>query len=112
MTTIPKRTLSHPRCGFTNEHGEFVCTGSQMSRPNRIPSDLLTVTKMRLVRLRWVDYDYDQGGAYWGGGSGDYIYWAYGESETEQAGCFVRCESRVEAKKAVRCTFPNAKFYR
>lgn len=76
--------------------------GAQMGRPNRIPSDITTAGKLHLVKLQWVDGDYDEGGAYFGGGMGDNVYWAYGETATEQIEVFVRAKSRNQAKEEVK----------
>lgn len=70
-------------------------------------------------RLRWSDGDYDEGGAYWGGGSGDFIYWAYGEIRdfnpisggVTEIEVFVRSTTRKKAKEAVRLHLPGARFY-
>lgn len=92
--------------------------GSDMGRPNRIPADAHTVGKLHLIRLKWVDGDYDEGGAYWGrsfhNGSGDYIYCCYGETKTEQLRIFVRAGTRSEAKSQVERTLlqDNLKFYK
>jgi hypothetical protein len=75
--------------------------GAPMGRRNNIPSDMSTLGKLRLERLKWVDGDYDQGGAYFGNTGKDYIYWAYGETDTEQVDIFVRAVSRVEAKARI-----------
>ena len=76
-------------------------------------NDLEAPWKLHLVRLRWVDGDYDEGGAYWGNSGGTAIYWAFGQSDTEQAECFVRAISRQAAKATIRdLHFPNASFYR
>lgn len=72
--------------------------GAPMGRRNNIPNDIETVGKLHLVKLKWVDGDYDQGGAYFGGGQGDNIYWAYGETATEQVNVFVRATCRIYAK--------------
>ena len=70
-----------------------------MGRPNHIPNDIDNV-KLHLSRLKWVDGDYDPGGVYWGRSTKN-IYWAYGESETEQIEIFVRANDRNEAKSKV-----------
>ena len=87
--------------------------GAQMGRRNVIPAlpeGRRAIVKLHLTRLRWVDYDYDQWGAYWGGGSGDFVYCAAGE------GClvFVRASCREIAKAEVRGTLKEilVKFYR
>ena len=77
--------------------------GAQMGRIDRIPSDINTVGRLHLEKLRWVDGDYDEGGCYWGcGGRGQNIYWAYGETQTGQVDIFVRAVGRVNAKEEVR----------
>jgi len=88
--------------------------GAPMGRWNILATDPMLAHKMHLVRLRWVDGDYDAGGAYWGRSSlsGDNIYWAYGEDEEIQFEHFVRARSRDEAKAQIRQVYPSAKFYR
>lgn len=88
--------------------------GAQMGRPNSLPENRNATGKLRLVRLKWVDGDYDEGGAYWGGGSGDWIYCATGNLDGEEftTWVFVRASDREEAKDAVRSKVPNASFYR
>jgi len=89
--------------------------GAQMGRRNNIPEDMTTVGKLHLVRLKWIDGDYDEGYCYWGGGIGDNIYWAYGETASEQVEIFVRAKSRNEAKLKVmmECFAINStNFYR
>ena len=83
--------------------------GAPMGRRNTLPDDRDETCKLHLRRLEWVDGDYDSGGAYCGGGSGNYIYWAYGEEAVE---LFVRAMNRKEAKRLVRETLPGARFYR
>ncbi len=86
--------------------------GAPMGRRNLLPDDIACTCRLHLVRLRWVDNDYDQGGAYWGGPTAgtpySAIYWAYDEAVQ----IFVRSGSRQDAKDAVRKSLPNAKFYR
>jgi hypothetical protein len=82
--------------------------GAPMGRPNVLPEDRNAKVKLRLVRLRWVDGDYDQGGVYWGNPGGSSIYWAT-DGATD---VFVRAKSRVEAKVQVLHHLPNARFYR
>ena len=98
-----------------------------MGRRNTLPADLPVGdwqpgTKLRLVRLPFVDGCYDHGGAYWGSLANLYI-------ATEGAKCysptlpgfeivpcgvtvFVRGNRRHEAKQAVKALVPDAKFYR
>jgi hypothetical protein len=67
--------------------------------------------KFYLVRLKWVDGDYDEGGAYWGYSllTGD-IYRAV--STDGKAEMFVRARSRGTAKAAIREKYPHATFFR
>jgi hypothetical protein len=82
--------------------------GAPMGRPNVLPEDRNAKVKLRLVRLQWIDHDYDQGGAYWGNPGGSSIFWAT-DGATD---VFVRAKSRVEAKAQVLQDLPNARFYR
>lgn len=89
-----------------------------MGRRNSVPPDRFTIApKMRLVRLRWVSGDYDQGGAYWGNSGGTSIYQARGENplaaepQDEICEVFVRASNRAAAKVAVREFFPKATFH-
>lgn len=90
--------------------------GAPMGRSTRLPVDPSQPIKLRMERLRWVDHDYDQGGAYWGGGMGDHVYWATdtpdGSVFTEkEVDVFVRAKSRSEAKAKIREQLPAARFY-
>ncbi len=112
--------------GFTNDAGQFVCTGSQMGRRSILPPDRLTIApKLRLVRLPFVDGAYDRWGAYWGGPAT--VWCAYGETlgvwvsnwdasnvtdDPHQLQVFVRGNTRAEAKRKVAESIPNASFYR
>ena len=64
---------------------------------------------MYLQRVRFIDGDYDLGGAYWGGG-GDPLFCAW--AEDDEARVFVRAKDRGAAKLEVKRYFPNAKFFR
>lgn len=90
--------------------------GAPMGRRNVLPDDTTLFCKLNLVRLRWVDGDYDQGGAYWGGPIRNepvtYIYWAYGDAGEVTAQIFVRASNREEAKTKVLEKLPKARFYR
>jgi len=97
--------------------------GAPMGRPNYLPDDREQPYLMHLTRLRWVDGDYDSGGAYWGYSSkhGD-IYCAevqntsskldFWQDEGESVRVFVRAKDRELAKQQVRKLLPNARFYR
>jgi hypothetical protein len=107
---------------FTDDSGKRVCTGAKQGRPDNIPQPIreLPSAKLHMVRLKWVDGDYDQGGAYWGRGIGDSdIYCAYANLVNPTSGnffpflqIFVRAKSRKSAKAQVRGKLPNAKFFR
>ena len=64
---------------------------------------------MHLQRVRFIDGDYDLGGAYWGGG-GEPLFCAW--AEDIEARVFVRAKDRNAAKLEVKQYFPNAKFFR
>lgn len=85
--------------------------GAPMGRFNRLPDNTDEPVKLQMVRLRWVDGDYDQGGVYWGGGSGDYIYFAKGDTSDVVVEVYVRAKRRNDAKAEVRKLLPNARFY-
>lgn len=86
--------------------------GAQMGRPNELPADPTAPIRLRLTALRWVSGDYDQWGAYWGGGSGDRVYCAWGDDVAWPVRVFVRGATRYTAKAATRETLPKARFYR
>lgn len=90
--------------------------GAPMGRPNYLPPDRNAPVKIKLQRLKWCDYDYDEGGAYWGGGSGDYVWRAVGYDKDYIGGnfveVFVRATNAADAKAAVREYLPNAKLIR
>jgi len=101
---------------FTDDNGNKVCKGAKMGRPNRLPQDVTAPIKLRMERLKWVDQDYDQGGAYFGGGNGDYIYCAWCVPQTPShplplVQVFVRAISRKDAKSLVRAKLPKARFF-
>lgn len=92
--------------------------GAPMGRMKRLPSDeepTAFAERMYLRPLRWVDWDYDEGGAYWGRGTvpGERIWWAYSLSdEWGEVQVFVRATDRERAKGEVRIWLPLARFYR
>lgn len=85
--------------------------GAQMGRRNQISEPHYPV-KFHLRQLRWVDGDYDQGGAYWGNSGGTSIYHAWGDGAEFEQEVFARATNRYEAKQEILRLFPNAKFYR
>ena len=64
---------------------------------------------MYLQRVRFIDGDYDLGGAYWGGG-GEPLFCAW--AEDVEVRVFVRAKDRRAAKLKVNEQFLNAKFFR
>lgn len=80
--------------------------GADMGRRNQLPADPSQPVKLQLQKLKWVDSDYDQGGAYWGN-SGDFIYCAF----TEGVRVFARAKDRDTAKRLVLEEVPGAEFH-
>jgi len=111
--------LTSGTTGFFNDAGQWQATGSQMGRRNELPDDKSAPIKLRIQKLKLVDGDYDQWGAYWGSGLGKtfmYCAWKYTPSQVStmlrfDALVFVRARCRAEAKQLVRKQLPNAKFY-
>lgn len=113
---LPKGTT-----GFFNERNEWVCTGSQMGRRNRLPDDTSEPCKLHIQRLKLVDGGcYDQGGAYWGAPENLYLaftaHMVYSPTLNRfeaipNLQVYLRASSRHEAKQKVRATLPNAIFY-
>jgi hypothetical protein len=66
--------------------------------------------KVHLFRVRFVDWDYDDGGAYWGGFSSPPLYCARDEDGGVQL--FRRAENREDAKAQLRVVHPSLRFYR
>jgi len=94
---IPKLTLVGSRYG------------APFGRPTKMPET--TAQRYYLVRVRFVDGDYDQGGAYWGGGPGTKPLYRWVTVDETGEG-FVRASTRSEAKSKVRKACPGAKFFR
>jgi hypothetical protein len=81
--------------------------GANMGRRSDWPEDRSVPIMLMIERLQWVDGDYDQGGAYWGGFIPDrdppsYIFWAYGEDDENQVDIFVRAKSLADAERKIR----------
>ena len=83
--------------------------GAQLGRRDHVTEPNHPV-KMHLVKLRWVDGDYDQGGAYWGGGMGDNIFHAWGDGAEYEQELFIRAADRFHARLLVRQQFQPAVF--
>jgi hypothetical protein len=67
--------------------------------------------RLHLQRMRFVDGDYDTGGAYWGGGSkAGVMYCAFSPADTANdcpIEVFVRATTREEAKEKVLALLPE-----
>lgn len=105
-----KKKLSSGTMYGYDSNGNKICTGSQMGRRNFLPQDLNTPIKLEVQRLKWVDGDYDEGGAYWGGGNGDTIFFFHGEDSEEQIELYVRAKSMKQATEKMKEILPNATF--
>jgi len=64
--------------------------GAPMGRCDNV-SEPDTEGPFQLQRMRWVDHDYDEGGAYWGQNGCNHMYVAQAkEGYSEIQRCFVR----------------------
>jgi len=75
--------------------------GSDMGRSSQTQGE---PERLHLQKMRWVDGDYDTGGAYWGGACGDHIWAAFSGEESENdpsVMVFVRAKHLDEAKRLV-----------
>lgn len=84
--------------------------GAQMGRPNWGLSEHRKRPMMMYVQRIKLIGDYDLGGAYWGGHPSPPLFCAW--AEDLDARVFVRAKTRDEAKKLVKESFINAKFFR
>ena len=100
MTIPKKRKLSDASSRF----------GAPMGRRNILPTNPDAPITLRLELLPWVDGDYDEGGAYFGGDEKTHIYWAYGEDDQIQAAVFVRATDADDALHQVLAVIPGAEF--
>lgn len=81
--------------------------GAPMGRRNYCDDDQ---AKCNLFRVRMVDGDYDDGGAYWGGPPSQPLYCV--QDHDGQVQLFYRADTREEAKEEALNDYPNLKFYR
>lgn len=95
-----------------DDHNNKICVGSNMGRRDVLPKDRSAPVKLQLEKLRWVDGDYDQWGAYWGNNGRDHIYCGWGDCGDIVVFIFTRASSRAHAKANIRRDLPNARFYR
>lgn len=89
--------------------------GAQMGRSNILPTNINEPIKLRMEKLRWVDGDYDQFGAYWGAGNDIYCAYAYVNEPIDydfSVCIFVRAPHRTAAKMLVRDKMPEVIFYK
>lgn len=83
-----------------------------MGRADCLPANPDAPIKLRLQKLRLIDGDYDQFGAYWGSGHGKtHIFCAWGEDDGAEILVFVRAANRAEAENLTRGKVPGALFY-
>lgn len=77
--------------------------GAPMGRRSD-PVSVFTGRKVKLQRVRFVSYDYDQGGAYWGGYECEPLWCAWDNEHT----VYVRAPNREQAKAKLT----GVRFYR
>lgn len=80
-----------------------------MGRPDRLQG-VDDDQRFHLQKLKRVDYDYDEGGAYWGFGPGSDPVWRLVPEDLSGEG-FVRAKGRADARRQVREKFPRARFF-
>jgi hypothetical protein len=99
---------------FYDDNNVKHCSGAMLGRRDVLPKNpLLATPRLYLRKLRLVDGDYDQGGAYWGYTRGTAIYRAAAYDKHGFAiEVFTRATSREKAKQDVLEIIPHAKFYR
>ena len=73
--------------------------GAPMGRQNTLPNNFNPINKLHLEQLKWVDNDYDEGGAYWGNNGKDFIFRASTKTKTEIVELFTRAINIDKAKK-------------
>lgn len=83
--------------------------GADMGRQNNRTGPGYPV-KFRLRKIQIDSGGYDSGGAYWG--TGQPLYYAWGDGAKEVQEYWTRAWDREEAKAAVRAKWPKASFYR
>lgn len=91
---------------LTNASSKY---GASMGRTNQHnPEAMCLPVTFELVRLAWVDGDYDSGGAYWGHETGEWIYRAScPEHEIE---LWIRATSDAQAQEQILADYPKATF--
>jgi hypothetical protein len=100
MAQVPALTKAYSRYGASMGRSDVHDDGSK-SRP----------VAFLLIRLRWVDGDYDDGGAYWGATKGEHIYRAYcPDGVDNQIDIYKRAASFQDAQRQVAQDYPLATF--
>lgn len=89
---------------FSDVSAEY---GAPMGRGYAMKND---TAKVHLFRVKMVDGDYDDGGAYWGGPPSEPLFCARDDDGEVQV--FVRADSRESAKADLQEQFPELRFYR
>lgn len=85
--------------------------GADMGRGDLIPDNISIPCECTLIRLSWVDGDYDSGGAYWGGGMGSYIFQAMGMNKAgDEVELYTRALTHADAREKFRKILPNIEF--
>ena len=69
-------------------------------------------SRLHLERVPFIDGDYDQGGAYWGGYPSLPLYCAWNDGANGMQACYTRAKDRQAARAGVLARYPGAKFYR
>lgn len=95
---------------------QFNCKhGAPMGRPDVIPDWIANpkaqAPTLHLQRLKMVDGDYDEGGAYWGGPcEHGRMYCAFSGKDTELIQVFVRARTVRDAMRMVLDKIPRVIF--
>ena len=87
--------------------------GAPMGRASIQPSDADTFAyNFHVQQLCWVDGAYDEGGAYWGRGGFEYIYWCEHKKDENgrEARAFIRANSDRLARERLLEIYPLATF--
>ena len=79
--------------------------GAPMGRPEIVTTHWAIV---KVFKVKMVDGDYDDGGAYWGGGPGTQpLYCCEGHNEDGDIRLFTRADSLDEAREAFKARYPG-----
>ena len=84
---------------------QFTHVSSRRGAPMGRPSYGTPVGKVQLFRVKLIDGDYDDGGAYWGGPPSKPLYCARGDDYQH----FIRASTRQEAARLLHLTNANLK---